>query len=134
MFRVPKHLFSVISLQRYKKFLKLPNFAQMQTVCAIFVGNMFHFWIDCSHFCLALTFFPIFFVCSINILIFAPSLVSPATGERAVLYMRKTFSNVCRCRARTSQLPYLQQADDNRNVCVVRFYIPVLYIVRAGVG
>ena len=27
--------------------------------------------------------------------------------------MRKTFSDVCRCRARTSQLPYLQQADDN---------------------
>ena len=34
-------------------------------------------------------------------------------GRRAVLYMKKTFSNVCRCGPRTSQLPNLQQADGN---------------------
>ena len=34
-------------------------------------------------------------------------------GERAVLYMRKTFSNVCRCEQRTSQIPKPQQTDDN---------------------
>ena len=37
----------------------------------------------------------------------------PLGGERAVLYMRKTFSDVCRCGPRTSQLPNLQQADGN---------------------
>ena len=42
-------------------------------------------------------FFLFFFAVSKIILIFAPSLVSPAVGERAVIYMRKTFSNVCRC-------------------------------------
>ena len=54
-------------------------------------------------FCFLLTFFHLFFVCSTNIATFAPSLVSSATGQRAVLYMRKTFSNVCRCEQRTSQ-------------------------------
>ena len=50
--------------------------------------------------------------------------------------MKKTFSNVCRCRARTSQLPNLQQADDNRSVCVVRLFVyPFGHIyIRTGVG
>ena len=43
------------------------------------------------------TFSRFFFAISKIIYIFAASLVSPAVGERAVLYMRKTFSNVCRC-------------------------------------
>ena len=57
-------------------------------------------------------------------LIFASSLVSPAVGKRAVLYMRKTFSNVCRCALRISQIPKPQQTDDNETSAVVRIYIP----------
>ena len=55
MFRVPKHLFSIISLQRYKKFLKLPNFAQTRDKCAAFAGYNFitHQY---STFCFLLTF------------------------------------------------------------------------------
>ncbi len=46
----------------------------------------------------------------------------PIVGKRAVkILFEETFSNVCRCRARTSQIPNLQQADDNRSVYVVRF-------------
>ena len=50
--------------------------------------------------------------------------------------MKKTFSNVCRCRARTSQLPNLQQVDDNRSVCVVRLFVyPFGHIyIHTGVG
>ena len=39
--------------------------------------------------------------------IFAPSPVSRRDRRRAVLYMRKTFSNVCRCESPKGSLLYL---------------------------
>ena len=45
--------------------------------------------------------------------IFAVSNVSPAMGGRENLYIRKTFSNVCRCALRISQIPQPQQTDDD---------------------
>ena len=47
-------------------------------------------------------------------------------GQRAVLYMRKTFSDVCRCETRTSQTRPSQQADDNeasRRAYLYPYYI-----------
>ena len=42
--------------------------------------------------------------------------------------IRKTFSDVCRCRARTSQLPNLQQADDNEtSAWSVSIYLSIRY-------
>ena len=40
-----------------------------------------------------------------NLCSFVPSLSLSIRGRRAVLYMRKTFSNVCHCEPWTSQLP-----------------------------
>jgi hypothetical protein len=74
-------------------------------------------------------FFPFFFVYKKIIRIFAASLVSPAAGERAVIYMKETFSNVCRCGLRTSQILYPQQADDNRGVYVVRIYLIYIFVL-----
>ena len=54
-------------------------------------------------------------------------------GRRAVLYMRKTFSDVCRCGSWTSQTPIITTGRWQPKRHVVRFYIPI-YIVRAGVG
>jgi len=47
--------------------------------------------------------------------------------------MRKTFSNVCRCDTRISQIPQPQQTDDNEaSTWCVSIYL--YYIVRTGVG
>ena len=78
-------------------------------------------------------FFRFSFVVSKIIYIFAASFVSPVVGERAVLYMRKTFSNVWRCESWISQIPKPQQTDDNEtSTCGA--YLYTIYIVRSGVG
>ena len=41
-------------------------------------------------------------------------------GERAVIYLRKTFSDVCHCETRTSHLLPHNGQMDNEDVCVVR--------------
>ena len=48
-------------------------------------------------------------------------------GRRAVLCMRKTFSDVCRCGSWISQVPISTTGRWQRDVYVVRFYIPRLY-------
>ena len=77
--------------------------------------------------------FPILLAVPILFRNFAPSLSQLIRGRRAVLYMRKTFSNVCRCDSWISQVPIITTGRWQRDVCVVRFYIHY-YIVRAGVG
>lgn len=67
-----------------------------------------------------------FFARSQFLCIFAPLLSMPTRGRRAALYIRKTFSDVCRCETRTSQTRPSQQADDNeasRRAYLYPYYI-----------
>ena len=78
--------------------------------------NRFPAWLYCLHDLIFFNFLRNYLLIWIIFTIFAASLViasckwpsgraSPWVGERAILYMRKTFSNVCRCDTRTSQIP-----------------------------
>ena len=67
------------------------------------------------------------YLCGIALVHLVPAQLMPLGGERSY-FMRKTFSNVCRCVSRISQIPNPQQTDDNEtSTWSVSIYLNLIY-------